>query len=101
MKEFVGKPTPGTDVQDLTAIAVPIALSLLAQKVVNMTDAVMLGGLGPEELGAGVLATTVFFTIMTLMHGVMSRLTVLLVHAHAIGFSPRDFGLTVRPCDRC
>lgn len=45
----------------------------------------MLGGLGPEELGAGVLATTVFFKIMTLMHGVMSRLTVLLAHAHGAG----------------
>ncbi|MCI4029854.1 MATE family efflux transporter [Dickeya dianthicola] len=85
MKDIVEKPNFKTHARDLIAIAVPIAISLLAQKVVNVTDAVMLGGLGPEELGAGVLATTVFFTIMTLMHGVMSGLTVLLSHARGSG----------------
>ncbi|WP_254217693.1 MATE family efflux transporter [Burkholderia multivorans] len=78
-------PTLGTHARDLTAIAVPIALSLVAQKVVNVTDAVMLGGLGPRALAAGALATTVFFTIMTLMHGLMSGLTVLLAHARGAG----------------
>lgn len=75
-------PTLGTHIRDLTKIAIPIAISLLAQKAVNVTDVVMLGSLGPHELAAGVLATTIFFTIMTLMYGLMSGLTVLLAHAH-------------------
>ncbi|MDF7662499.1 MATE family efflux transporter [Erwiniaceae bacterium L1_54_6] len=85
MNGMISKPSAGTHARDLIAITVPIALSLLAQKVVNVTDAVMLGGLGSQELGAGVLATTVFFTIMTLMHGLMSGLTVLLAHARGAG----------------
>lgn len=85
MKGETEKPTLESHVRDLTAIAIPIALSLLAQKVINMTDAVMLGSLGANELAAGVLATTVFFTFMTLMHGVMSGLTVLLAHARGAG----------------
>lgn len=78
-------PTVGSHARDLAAIAVPIALSLVAQRVVNVTDAVMLGGLGPQALAAGALATTVFFTIMTLMNGLMSGLTVLLAHARGAG----------------
>jgi MATE family multidrug resistance protein len=75
--------------RELVAIAAPIALSLLAQKVVNVTDAVMLGGQGPGEFAAGLLATSVFFTIVTPMHGVMSGLTVLLSHARGAGDDAR------------
>lgn len=85
MNSTIRKPTTAAHARDLIAITVPIALSLLAQKVVNVTDAVMLGGQGAKALAAGVLATTVFFTIMTLMHGLMSGLTVLLAHARGAG----------------
>ncbi|MBS7422902.1 MULTISPECIES: MATE family efflux transporter [Pseudomonas syringae group] len=71
--------------KDLLVLALPIGFSLIAQKVINVTDAVMLGSMGAHALAAGGLATTVFFTIMTIMHGVMSSLTVLMSNARGAG----------------
>lgn len=62
-------------------LAGPLAFSLISQKVINVTDVILLGSLGPHELASGGLATTFFFTIMTLMHGMLSPLTVLVAQA--------------------
>ncbi|OEF91354.1 MATE family efflux transporter [Vibrio anguillarum] len=62
-------------------LASPITFSLISQKVINVTDVIMLGSVGPHALASGGLATTFFFTIMTLMHGMLSPLTVLVSRA--------------------
>lgn len=69
------------DVSVLLGLALPLIFTLFTQRIVGITDAIFLGSLGSAELAAGGLATTIFFTTLTLMNGLMSSLSVLVAHA--------------------
>ncbi|MCG8694229.1 MAG: MATE family efflux transporter, partial [Minwuiales bacterium] len=53
----------GGEWRPLLALAVPLALSQLAQIAIGTTDVVMMGWLGPQALAAGSLGSSVFFLL--------------------------------------
>jgi len=50
----------------LLTITLPLALSLVAEMAMGMTDTALLGGIGPDALAIGGLATGLFFTILAM-----------------------------------
>ena len=54
----------------LLRLALPIAVSLLSQMAMGMTDSILLGGLGAGALAAGGLGAGLFFTFMVVLQGV-------------------------------
>jgi MATE family multidrug resistance protein len=57
------------------ALAVPLALSQIAQIAIQTTDIVMMGWLGPESLAAGALAVNVFFLQLVFGMGVVTAVS--------------------------
>jgi len=65
------------------ALAAPIGLSLLAEMAMGLISTIMLGSLGEKALAAGGLGTSLFFTTLIILQGVLSGVGVLA--AGAIG----------------
>jgi multidrug resistance protein, MATE family len=59
------------EVRTTLALALPIALTQIAQMAMNTTDVLMTGWLGPVELAAGQLGHTFLFPLMITMLGTM------------------------------
>jgi len=59
----------------MLALAIPLALSQLAQVAIQTTDVVMMGWLGPEALAAGALTTNVFFVQFVFGMGVVTAVS--------------------------
>ncbi|WP_205880243.1 MATE family efflux transporter [Lichenicoccus roseus] len=60
----------------LLRLALPIAVSLLSQMAMGMTDSILLGGLGAGALAAGGLGAGLFFTFMVVLQGVQMAASV-------------------------
>jgi MATE family multidrug resistance protein len=60
-----------TEIKTTFALAIPIALTQIAQMAMNTTDVLMTARLGPEALAAGQLGHTVIFPLMITMLGVL------------------------------
>jgi MATE family multidrug resistance protein len=73
----------GHHLRETALLAAPIALALLAELAMGLISTVMLGGLGARALAAGGLATSLFFTCLIILQGILSGAGVLA--AHAIG----------------
>lgn len=89
---------PYSILQELRAtlvLAVPLALTQLTQVAMSFVDVVMIGRLGPEALAAGVLGTTVYFTLLLMCMGVVMAVNPMV--AQAVGArDPAAVGRAVR-----
>ncbi|WP_431903960.1 MATE family efflux transporter [Nonomuraea sp. bgisy101] len=81
------------DVRELATLAVPLALTQLAQVALTTTDTVMLGLLGVEALAAGGLAMVIFNQLRTMGVGLVTAVGNQVAAAHARG---EDVGGLVR-----
>ncbi|WP_188188405.1 MATE family efflux transporter [Nonomuraea sp. SYSU D8015] len=72
-----------TTTRELTALAVPLALTQLAQVALTTTDTVMLGLLGVEALAAGGLAMVIFNQFRTMGVGLVTAVGNQVAAAHA------------------
>jgi MATE family multidrug resistance protein len=62
------------------ALAIPLALSQLAQIAIQTTDVVMMGWLGPEALAAGGLTANVFIIQIVFAMGVITAVSPMVAH---------------------
>ena len=69
----------------LLRLALPIAVSLLAQMAMGMTDSILLGGLGAGALAAGGLGAGLFFTFMVVLQGVQMAASVRIAQGTGAG----------------
>jgi MATE family multidrug resistance protein len=77
------------------ALAVPLALTQLTQMAMGFVDVVMIGRIGPEAMAAGVIGTSVFFSLMLVCMGVVMAVNPLV--AQAVGAEePAEIGRAVR-----
>lgn len=70
--------------QELAAtlrLAAPLALAQLAQMGMGLTDTIMLGALGRDALAGGGLGAGVYFTITTVLQGLVFGVGILVAHA--------------------
>ncbi|MFN3595810.1 MAG: MATE family efflux transporter [Rubricoccaceae bacterium] len=67
------------------ALAVPLVLTQLAQMAMSFIDVVMIGRLGTDAMAAGVLGSTVFFTLMLICLGVVIAVNPTVAQAHGAG----------------
>jgi MATE family multidrug resistance protein len=62
-------------------LAAPLAIAQLSQMAMGVTDTILLGSLGPDALAAGGLGANLFFTVITLMQGVLQSVSVSVAQA--------------------
>lgn len=62
-------------------LAVPLALTQLTQMAMGFVDVVMIGRLGPEAMAAGVVGTSVFFSILLVCMGMVMAVNPLVSQA--------------------
>ena len=67
----------GQHLRETVRIAAPIAAALLSEMGMGLISTTMLGGLGDRALAAGALATNVFFTVLLVLQGMLSGVSVL------------------------
>ncbi len=67
------------------ALAAPIAVALLSEMAMGLTDTVMLGSLGDGPLAAGGLGANIFFTALVILQGILSGVSVLAASARGAG----------------
>jgi MATE family multidrug resistance protein len=90
------RPSPlAAEIRATVALAVPLALSQLAQIAINTTDILILGRLGAEPLAAASLALSPFYLFFVTLLGVVTAVSPLA--AQALGArKPRVVRRTVR-----
>ncbi len=66
-------------------LAAPIAVALLSEMAMGLTDTVMLGSIGDRALAAGGLGANLFFTTLIILQGVLSGVSVLAATARGAG----------------
>jgi MATE family multidrug resistance protein len=66
-------------------MSAPIALALLSEMAMGLTDTVMLGGIGGAALAAGGLGANIFFTGLIVLQGVLSGVSVFTARALGSG----------------
>lgn len=66
-------------------LAGPLAVAQLAQMAMGVTDTVLLGGLGEGALAAGGLAASIFITVVILLQGVVTAVSILVAQARGAG----------------
>jgi len=74
--------------QSIVIIAVPVALSQLAQMAMGVTDTIMLGNINESSLAAGGLGAQIFFSCLFCLQGALSGVGVLI--AQALGAGERN-----------
>ncbi len=62
-------------------LAAPLALAQLAQIGMGVTDTIMLGALGRDALAAGGLGAGLFFSLTTVLQGLVMGVSILIAHA--------------------
>ena len=67
------------EIRTTLTLAAPLALAQLAQMGMGLTDTIMLGALGRDALAAGGLGAGLFFTITTVLQGLVFGVGILLV----------------------
>ena len=70
---------------DTIRLAGPLAVALLAQMAMGVTDTVLLGGLGGEALAAGGLGASLFITTQVVLQGVLAAVSVLVAQSRGAG----------------
>ncbi|MFN7165489.1 MAG: MATE family efflux transporter [Pannonibacter sp.] len=84
-----------SDIAPTLALGLPLAGAQLAQMAINTTDIIMVGWLGPVELGAVVLANNLY--ILFWFFGMGMTQAIIPLAAQALGRkAPRDLRRTVR-----
>jgi MATE family multidrug resistance protein len=76
-------------------LAAPLAAAQLAQVAMGATDTVMLGGLGRDALAAGGLGSNLYFTLMLVIAGGLTSVSILVSHARGAG-QPARIGVALR-----
>ncbi len=66
-------------------LALPLAAAQLMQMGIGITDTVLLGGIGGEALAAGGLGGTIAFTVLVVLQGVLTAVSVLVAQARGAG----------------
>ncbi|MEM1041561.1 MAG: MATE family efflux transporter [Bacteroidota bacterium] len=67
------------------ALATPLALTQLVQMAMGFVDVVMIGRLGPEAMAAGVIATSVYFSLLLVCMGVVMAVNPMVSQAVGAG----------------
>jgi len=62
-------------------LATPLAISQLSQMAMGVTDTILLGKLGADALSAGGLGASIYFTLVALLQGVLTSVSVSVAHA--------------------
>lgn len=76
-------------------LAVPLALTQLTQMAMGFVDVVMIGRLGPQAMAAGVVGTSVFFSLMLVCMGVVMAVNPMVSQAVGAG-DERAVGRSLR-----
>nr|VFK20231.1 MAG: multidrug resistance protein, MATE family [Candidatus Kentron sp. LFY] len=76
-----------SEFRHILKISLPLALGYLGELMINVTDNIMLGHLGPEALGAAGLALSVYFIIEMIGLGMLFPVMVLASQARGSGRS--------------
>lgn len=85
-----------TEARALITLAIPLSLAFLAQMAIHVTDVVMMGWLGPDDLAAGSLASN--YNALFFFFGTGVGTAVAPMIAHALGARRlRD----IRPITQC
>jgi len=91
-----GAPGPWRrEVGATVALAVPVALTQLAQLAIGTTDVIMMGWLGPEALAAGALGSHVYILPTLFAVGVLTAVSPLAAQARG-AHQPREMRRAVR-----
>ncbi|CCD35840.2 Na+-driven multidrug efflux pump [Candidatus Paraburkholderia kirkii UZHbot1] len=77
----VAEPSLPCHAADTARLAVPLAIAQLSQVGMSITDALLLGSLGSSALAAGGLGANLFFTVVSLLQGVLTSVSVSVSHA--------------------
>lgn len=77
----LSSPRFGLELRATFRLAAPLALAQLAQIGMGLTDTVMLGALGSDALAAGGLGAGLFFTMVTILQGLVIGVGILVAHA--------------------
>lgn len=64
--------------RSILVLAIPIALQMLLQSFIGMSDVIMIGGLGPAAIAAVGLAAKIHFLLIVLMSGLATGCSVLI-----------------------
>lgn len=75
----------GRHAAETLRLAAPLAVAQLAQMAMGITDTVLLGTLGGDALAAGGLGASLFFTVVILLQGVLTAVSVLVAQARGAG----------------
>ena len=73
----------------LLGLSVPIAVAQLSQVAMGVTDLILLGSLGPRQIAAGGLGTSLFFTVLIMLQGVLTSVSMLIAQARGGGTAAR------------
>ncbi len=85
------------EVRATLALSWPIIVTNLLQIALTTTDVIMIGRLGPDALGAGVLGVTLLFFFVIFGIGVVSAVAPMVARARGIrSYSVREVRRTVR-----
>jgi MATE family multidrug resistance protein len=74
-----------TELRATLRLAAPLALAQLAQIGMGLTDTILLGALGRDALAAGGLGASLFFTVTTILQGLVMGVGILVAHARGGG----------------
>lgn len=66
-------------------LGAPLVVALLAQMAMGVTDTLLLGGIGGEALAAGGLGGSLFITVLIVLQGVLTIVSVLVAQARGAG----------------
>ncbi len=69
----------------ISKVAAPLAAANLAQMAMGVTDTAMVGRLGGTPLAAAGLGAAAYFTVGTILQGMLLAVTPLAAHAHSAG----------------
>ena len=73
------------EIRATVALAAPLALTQLAQMAMSFVDVIMIGRLGTASMAAGVVGSSLFFTLMLICLGVVMAVNPLVAHADGAG----------------
>ena len=88
----LSRAVPEADTRHVAAtlrLAAPIAVAQLSQMAMDVTDAALLGGIGPQALAAGGLGSNLFFTVLIILQGVLTSVSVTAASARGAGAASR------------
>ncbi len=77
--------TLGRHATETLQLAAPLAVAQLAQMAIGVTDTVLLGSLGEHALAAGGLGAMLFITVLVLLQGALTAVSVLVAQSRGAG----------------